>query len=291
MKFLQMKYFHTVCKYNNITKAAEELFVSQPAVSASIRDLEKQLGVKLFNRINNRLTLTAEGKLFFEESIDILESTEKLERMMQDLGNRHHRIVVGVPPMIGVFLFANIFNEFMNLHTDSSIELIESGSLDVRRHLLENRVDVALGVIDESISAKIIKHPIVETSLVVAVSKNHHLANRKSLSLKDLKNEKIILMKSDSYQYQSINNKFEALGINPDIFLYSSQSHTILQFLKNGNCVAFLFKDVADMEADIVSIPLTPYEPITIGLIWKNSDILFSDTMKLIDFIKRRYSQ
>lgn len=290
MKFSQIKYFNTVCKYNNITKAAEELFVSQPAVSASIRDLEKQLGVKLFNRINNRLTLTPEGQLFFEESIDILESTEKLEMKMQDLGNRHHRIIIGVPPMIGIFLFADIFNEFMNLHINTSIELIESGSLDVRHHLLENRVDVALGVVDETISAKIIRHPIVETSLVVAVSKDHPFADKKSLFLSDLKNEKIILMKSDSYQYQNIKNKFDALGIIPDIFLYSSQLHTILQFLKHGNCVAFLFKDVADMETDIVSIPLTPYEPITIGLLWKSSDIFFSDTLKLIDFIKNKYA-
>lgn len=291
MKFSQMKYFHTVCKYNNITKASEELFVSQPAVSASIRDLEKKLGVKLFDRVNNQLTLTPEGKLFYEESIDILESTEKLELMMQDIGNRHHRIAIGVPPMIGVFLFADIFNKFMALQPDTSIELVESGSLDVRRHVLENRVDVAIGIIDETISSRIIKHPIIETSLVVAVSRDHPLAGRKTLTLSELKNEKIILMKSDSYQNQDIKNKFETLGITPDILLYSSQYHTILQFLKHGNCIAFLFKDVADMEEDIITIPLTPPEPITIGLIWKNSDVLFSDTVKFIDFIKKEYSQ
>ena len=67
MKISQLRYFMTVCRYNNITKAAEELYVSQPAISSSIKDLETEFGVKLFYRQNNKLLLTDEGEYFLDK--------------------------------------------------------------------------------------------------------------------------------------------------------------------------------------------------------------------------------
>ena len=63
MKLLQLKYFQTICKYNNITRASNELHVSQPSLSNVIRDLEEEFGVTLFQRLSKGLSLTEEGKV------------------------------------------------------------------------------------------------------------------------------------------------------------------------------------------------------------------------------------
>ncbi|MFR3347575.1 MAG: LysR family transcriptional regulator, partial [Christensenellales bacterium] len=78
MKISQLRYFMTVCRYNNITKAAEELYVSQPAISSSIKDLETEFGVKLFYRQNNKLLLTDEGEYFLDKVTDILGAVDIL---------------------------------------------------------------------------------------------------------------------------------------------------------------------------------------------------------------------
>lgn len=290
MKFLQLQYFITVCKNdNNITKAAEKLIVSQPAVSSSIRELETTLGVKLFNRMNNKLILTPEGKLLYDKSIGIIEATEKLENFMKDLGNLHHTIRIGVPPMIGVFMFINIFNKFKALHPEVFVELVESGSIEVRKHVLENEVDMAIGVLDDQISSSLKVVKLIDTTLVLAVHKSHKLAQNTSVSLADLKKQKLILMKADSYQNQKIHDEFDRIGIKPNVLLYSSQYHTIRQFLNGGDCGAFVFKEIADMDDNLVAIPLKNPIPIEIGVMWKKSNILYTDTEKFLSFIQREY--
>ena len=85
MKLNQLYYFKTVCKYNNITKAAEHLHVSQPAVTHAVRELEKELGICLFTRTNKNVVLTKEGEFFLQRSLGILASLEELIDEMHDL--------------------------------------------------------------------------------------------------------------------------------------------------------------------------------------------------------------
>ncbi|MEG2037636.1 MAG: LysR family transcriptional regulator [Ruthenibacterium sp.] len=65
MKFSQLQYFCAVCRCNSISKAAEQLYVAQPSISIALKDLERELGVALFTRYNNRLSLTTEGNVFW----------------------------------------------------------------------------------------------------------------------------------------------------------------------------------------------------------------------------------
>ena len=76
MTLVQLKYFQTVCKYNNITRASNELHISQPSLSNAIKDLEKEFGISLFYRFSKGLVLTEEGSLFLEETNHLLEHAD-----------------------------------------------------------------------------------------------------------------------------------------------------------------------------------------------------------------------
>lgn len=289
MKYLQMLYFREVCRCNNITKASKTLFVSQPAISSAIKELEHEFGVQLFHRNNNKLVLTPEGAFFYDQVQSILDSTDKLQEKMKDLGNNHNKIKIGVPPMIGIFLFPKIFNSFKSKYPKIQFEILESGSLEIRHYVMDDLVDLAIGIIDDEMTSQFHVEKIYETELVFCVSKNHHLAKHSHIAFEMLKDESIILMKTDSFQNPKIKERFSSLGITPNILLYSSQLYTIKKFLEYGNCGAFVFKEVADMDPDLIPIPFDRPIQTTIGMIWKNHSLLYSETEDFIRFVKEEY--
>jgi DNA-binding transcriptional LysR family regulator len=289
MKFMQMIYFREVCRTNNISKASKELFVSQPAISSSIKALEQEFGLQLFHRNNNKLFLTPEGEFFNLQIQEILDGIEKLELKMKDLGKNHNRIKIGVPPMIGIFLFPKIFNEFKAHYPKTEIEIRESGSLEIRRYVSDDVVDVAIGILDKDMSSQFNLLPLYETELVFAVNKGHPLAQKKTISFPMLTNEKIILMKADSFQNPKIRERFASLGIEPNVFLYSSQLYTIKKFISYGNCGAFVFREIAEMDDDMVPIAFEDPIKISIGLIWKQHTMLYRETENFIDFIRKSF--
>ena len=89
MKLYQIRYFSAVCRCGYVTKAAEELHVSQPSVSNAVRDLEDEFGVNLFHRINNRLTPTKEGVIFLDRVSKILDLADETASYIGELGQEH----------------------------------------------------------------------------------------------------------------------------------------------------------------------------------------------------------
>lgn len=287
MKLLQMKYFQTVCRYGSITKAAEELFVSQPTISFCIKELESEFGVRLFHRRHNRLQLTVEGAYFLDKVNYILQSVDALAVQMKNMGNNRNHVKIAVPAMISTFLFPQIFNAYSKTYPEVELEMLETGSLQVRKLVDASSVDLGITIRDDVVDDTYNELPLVSTELVFCVSRKHPLADRKQISFKELSDEHIILFKADSYQNIFIKRAFSEAGVEPNIMLYSSQLYTIKQFLSYGNVGAFLYRQVAEMDKDLVCIPLE--QPIIqdIALIWTKNGNLYSDSENFIQFAKQ----
>ncbi len=287
MKLLQMKYFQTVCRYGSITKAAEELFVSQPTISFCIKELESEFGVRLFHRRHNRLQLTVEGSYFLDKVNYILQSVDALAVQMKNMGNNRNHVKIAVPAMISTFLFPQIFNAYSKTYPEVELEMLETGSLQVRKLVDASSVDLGITIRDDVVDDTYNELPLVSTELVFCVSRKHPLADRKQISFKELSDEHIILFKADSYQNIFIKRAFSEAGVEPNIMLYSSQLYTIKQFLSYGNVGAFLYRQVAEMDKDLVCIPLE--QPIIqdIALIWTKNGNLYSDSENFIQFAKQ----
>lgn len=282
-----MKYFQTVCRYGSITKAAEELFVSQPTISFCIKELESEFGVRLFHRRHNRLQLTVEGSYFLDKVNYILQSVDALAVQMKNMGNNRNHVKIAVPAMISTFLFPQIFNAYSKTYPEVELEMLETGSLQVRKLVDASSVDLGITIRDDVVDDTYNELPLVSTELVFCVSRKHPLADRKQISFKELSDEHIILFKADSYQNIFIKRAFFEAGVEPNIMLYSSQLYTIKQFLSYGNVGAFLYRQVAEMDKDLVCIPLE--QPIIqdIALIWTKNGNLYSDSENFIQFAKQ----
>ena len=289
MKLFQLQYFVTVCRCkNNISRAANELHISQPSVSNAIRELEDEFGVSLFQRINHKLFITGEGEALLSYAEDLLCRSDELVTRMQDLGNRKNHIKIGIPPMIGSFLFPTIFQQFSQLYPLIQLEAFEDGSLQLLRLMEEDLLDVSIITLNHSDLDHFYSVKIIDTEVVFCTWQNHPFSTHGSLSLTELSCEPLVLLKEGSYLCQLIESSFRSCGITPEVVLHTNQLTTIASFLRKRIASAFLFREVAATMPDTVMIPLDQPATVHIGLVWKRDHYLYSDTARFIRFVKEK---
>ena len=285
MTLIQIHYFLETVKQGSISKAAQVLHVSQPSISAAIKNLEHELGINLFHRIKMRLSLTREGAYFAEQGQKIIDAADQLVFDMKEIAQKHNQIRIGVPPMIGTFLFPSIFDAFNEKHPQIQMTMSEQGSLMVQQQVKLDQLDVAIAVMDLKKNDGFEVLPITRTQLWFCVSPQHPLADEPDVVLETIGNYPIILFKDDAYQSALLMNCFQQQGVDPHVLLYSSQLYTIKKIIAKGKAGAFLFKELVAMDQDIIGIPLRDPIEMDICLIWKKGRHLYNDTATLIRFV------
>ena len=131
MTLTQLEYFCMVCRYHSITRAADALYVSQPTISTSIRDLEKEFHLKLFNHGKNRISLTKDGEAFYQKAEYILRQTQELYSDFSNIEENRHPLRIGIPPMISTVFFPRVTDQFQEQY-NIPIQLLEYGSIRAR---------------------------------------------------------------------------------------------------------------------------------------------------------------
>ena len=289
VKLFQLLYFITVCNnQNNISRAAEKLHISQPSISNAIKDLEEEFGVCLFQRINRKLYITDEGEVFLNMATDLLSRSEEVVSKMQDLGNRKNHIKIGIPPMIGSFLFPTIFQEFTRLYPFIELEAFEEGSLQILKLIEKDMLDVAIITLNNSNLEHFYSVNILDTEMVFCVNQNHPLAERPCISFEDIAGEPLILLKKGSYQCHVIESSLRECGVTPYTILHTNQLYTIATFLQKQIASAFLFREIAATIPCTTIIPLKQPINIHIGMVWRKGGFIYSDTAHFIHFVKKK---
>jgi len=145
MQLREIQYVVTIADKSSFSQAAEELYVSQPALSQAIKRLEDELGVVLFARKRGKVALTRAGELFLQDGRQILKLSSHIAKQMDDVltlkqGNLH----IGMTPLFGRFYFAQAYSVFHKLYPGVSINVSEDSSVALEDQLATGKVDVAL---------------------------------------------------------------------------------------------------------------------------------------------------
>lgn len=285
MRLSQLRYFAEVCTYGSITQAAKNLYVSQPTVTTAIRDLEKELGVSLFHRIKQRVYLTNEGKYFLTELEPILSQLTVLSNTMADLGSKKNHVKVGIPPMMGSFLFPRIFAGFRKMYPEIRLEILEHGALEVHKLVEDEILDLAVMIGESIVSQDIEYTEIMRTNFRYFTHPRHPLAKRKSIGYGDLGDQPLVMFNEGFYVNRMVTRGFDEAGITPNIVLLTGQINTIKRFVEENIASTFLIEDCVGPQDKMVKIPLKTPAPITIVLGWKMGRHLYSDTTRFIQFV------
>lgn len=286
MKIIQLEYFCAVSQYHSITQAAQKLYVTQPAISNAIRELEKEYSVSLFTRSKNHLTLTREGELFYQKASRLLETIRQTSLQLYDLGRQIIPVKIGIPPLLSTLFFPEILLSFRDLYPDIPVELFEYGSIRAAALVQEEYLDLALVNMHFYNIDKMNSHRILADHIVFCVSPGHHLAKEKEVTIEMLKDEPLIMYNTDSVQNATLTNLFESAGIKPNVILHASQLYTIRNFISADLGGACLYSSILPDCPGLVKIPITPLICQDIGLVWKKGKYLNNSVEKFIAFIK-----
>lgn len=289
MKTIQLEYFCAVSRYHSITQAAQKLYVTQPAISTAIRELEKEFSINLFIRSKNHLTLTREGELFYQKASELLESIEQTTRQLCDLGQQIPTVRIGIPPLLSTIFFPETLMEFQKQHPQIPVELFEYGSDRASALVQEDLLDAALVNMHFYGIDKVNSHRICTERLVFAIPSDHPLAAEKEVSLSMLAEIPVILYNTDSVQNTTLKTLFEHAGVTPRILMHASQLYTIGGFIRAGMGGAFLYSSLLKNLPDVAGIPVVPAVEQDIGLIWKKGKYINNSVEKFISFTKKRF--
>jgi len=276
MNLNQLKYFYTVCTDGSLSAAAERLYISQPSLSSSIKSLEKEFGVSLFNRRYKGMELTTEGKRLFEMCKDILSRTEQLEDIMKDLGNERNKLRLGVPPMIGSIILPYIYRDFCQLHPDITLEIVEDGRSSLLDKLSENYLDMIFLLHNNSLEEKFSSTKIARLEIVCCASKDNVIAEYKSVTPHLLKNTPLVLFENSFFQTEEIKKWFAYENITPNIILQTKQLSTMLTMISSNVAAGFTFRELTETNEDFIAIPTKNPMYADASLVWKKDSYYFS---------------
>lgn len=289
MTLNQLRYFCTASRCHSITKAAEELYVTQPTVSMAIRDLEIEFGISLFYRKGNQLILTGEGETLYEKANYILQYCTELQSECFGLSREKPPLRIGIPPMLSTVFFPELLTAFQKECPDVPVMLEEYASVRACNLVQNDSLDLALVNMEQYNIDKFHHALLANDQVVFCVSKEHPLAKKEEATIQDMAQIPLIFFNGDSVQNQLLKIRFELEGYTPHIMMRSSQIYTTLQFLKNNHCGCFLYSSMTDKFPDVVRIPLHPPLFIKIGMVWKKGKYISNDMQTFLNFTRKYY--
>lgn len=284
-----MQYFRAVCQNGSVTRAAEELFVSRPAVSRLLSELERELGVMLFSRSSSGISLTEAGAVFNENCLEILNRIETLEKRMLEMSEKDdgYLIKIGLTPATGIIIFPKLYRKLFMDYPDIKLKVVEDGNIKLKQMLLDGEIDIMFTSDVEWESKLCGSWHLFDTELVFCTSKDNPLAENSFVTIKDIETEPLIYMEKYMQREAEVSGLFASYGLEPQIVMRTAQISLIRRFVTDSSVSAIQIKSAIDDGSDIIGIPFSPPIPIKIGIKWNLASEKNKKLNTILDYIKK----
>ncbi len=296
MTIVQMQYFQAVCRYENFTRAAEELHISQPAMSAAMKDLEKECGVPLFVRDKNSLRVTDEGKILLEEANLVLGQYQQMNQIVRDLALTRNYMRVGLSTLSGNQVYPEILLEYQKRRpgvqvmsveesTPRQFEMLDAGLLDVIITIRRFDQDE-----EQKRFEKVYNHwPMKQTRMCFCVGRENPLAGETFVTPEQIVTQPLVLLKENFSQTTRIKQMFRESGLDYHVLHYTNQMYTVERFVEKNVAAGFLPESVSQSNPKIVGIPYREGTRAYIELFWRKDQFLFPVVKEFIRVVKELY--
>jgi DNA-binding transcriptional LysR family regulator len=288
LELRQLMYFIEVAKHNSITKAAEHLHISQPALSKSIMSLENELGTNLMIRSNKTSHLTDAGNVVLEYAQKMTALVDEMQLTLSDLTNLSiGQLNIGLPPFIGSLFFPQVMAKFHRAYPNIKMDITEYGGARVVKSVEEGEFELGVAVLplDEQIFNV---YPIVEEEMKLIVHQSHPLATRQEVNIKDLKDEEFIFYHEEFALNEIIRNHFFIIaGFEPNILFKSSQWDLMSEMVAANLGLTILPQSICErlLAKDIEILSLKPTIMWRLAVITKKGRYLSNAGRTFIEFI------
>lgn len=252
-EFIQLEQLLAIDKYKTLSKAAEELLISQPALSRSIQRLEEELQVTLFTRQKNKITFNENGKLALEYARKIVNSSLEMKEHLQAFDKSNHTISIGSCAPAPIW---NLTPEVSRLFPDMKIQSDMKSLDELVDGLINNKYQIIITT-DEMNLPDIISRKYCEEHLYISLPPAHPLAGHKSLTLSDLNGQSILILSKIGFWYDICKAKM------PDSLFLVQEELSALDELRKSSALPSFATDLTNKSSshdNRILIPLTDPE-------------------------------
>jgi DNA-binding transcriptional LysR family regulator len=287
MDLRDLECFVVICEEKNFTAAAERLYISQPAISKTLNKLEEELGLRLINRNQKPIALTAEGEVLVKLAREILAQFQAAQATMAEFKNlKRGSFTIAVPPMTGAYFFPPLFAGFKKKHPSLDMQIIDGGSFASLEAVRKEKINTGLIIFPLQEMVGVSSLPVTQQELVVCLPADHPLAGQPFLTLQQLETEPVVLYNEGFVLRSIILNSYAEAGLTPKIEISTNQFLTIKALVAKGAGISFLPAIAVNDTDAIVTVPLEPRIHVTIGLVWNSNGYLPPACKAFIDFVQ-----
>ncbi|MBW8184990.1 LysR family transcriptional regulator [Shewanella nanhaiensis] len=262
IKMRQIEAFRCFMLSGTVTGAAELLYISQPAVSRLLSELEYRVGFPLFVRTHNKLEATPEAKLFYQDVKRVFVGMNSLTTSADAIArNNQGRLRVGVMPICSNSFMTDVLAEFLTQHPNVAIELEAAPRIQLLDLVRSHQVDTAIVTNIEAGEDEFNFQFLRKHQAVVVLSEGHPLADKASLSPVDLKNERFMTLGYGSPFRTRVEDAFIKQNVKRNIILEAREQSTLFQLVKKGVGIAIL--DPFILHLGVEGVVVRPFEPVT----------------------------
>jgi len=232
--------FLSVARNLSFTKASNELYISQPAISKHISEIENLYGIQLFERANNKVSLTIQGHTFLKFAEEIHRQYGELEFEMNLLTQNHTgKLTIGASTTIAQYLLPMIMSKFMSRFPDIKLFLVTGNTEYIENLILDHKID--MGIVEGASHKKEFKYSLfAQDELVLITSSNN---KKEEVSLDELKTLPIVLRESGSGTLEVIQKLLKSRGIkltDLNIVMQLGSTEAIKRFVMTGETYAII---------------------------------------------------
>ncbi|MEO1094652.1 MAG: LysR substrate-binding domain-containing protein [Cyanobacteria bacterium J06638_28] len=235
----QLKVFEATARHGSFTRAAEELYLTQPTVSIQVKQLTKAVGLPLFEQIGKRLYLTQAGQQLLDTCQKVFEGLDQFEMSVADLkGMKQGQLRIAVITTAKYFV-PRLLGPFCNRFPGIDISLKVTNHQNIQERMVNNEDD--LYIISQSPEQPDLKiHPFLENPLVVIAPKDHPLAGKRDIPIQALTGEQFIMREPGSGTRQAVQGLFEAHDVEVKVRLELGSNEAIKQAIAGGLGISVL---------------------------------------------------
>lgn len=288
----QLRYFVTIAELGQVSRAAEQLHVTPSAVTISLRDLENELGYRLFKRESHGMELTEDGRHFLAHAHAVelaVANAQNIPRQGQVSGDL---LLAATPTLVGYFLPEHIYR-LSGLHSGLRIDMLELDRRGIEDGLLAGKFDIAMLVISNVTDPGLKTQTLVDSQRRLWVPAGHHLTSESEVSLAEIAKEPLMMLTADEAG-EAAQRYWKHYGYAPDVRLRSSSIEAVRSMVGNGLGVAI----ASDMQyrpwslegKRVESVRVKePIPAMSVGLAWR-TESKCTPAMKMVqDYFRQRF--
>jgi DNA-binding transcriptional LysR family regulator len=263
----RLKVFYTVANRLSFTKAATELFITQPAISKHIHELEEQYKIKLFDRNGSKIALTNAGELLLKHAKSVFEIYREIDFDMSTLINEHHGLLrLGASTTISQYIIPPFLARFHQKLQDIKVNLINGNTEQIENALLNKEIEV--GIVEGQSKNQSIKYTeFLKDELVLVCNSKNALVNKTEVTQEDLKGMRFLMREQGSGTLEVIEHALKPFEIKLSQLAVEMQlgsTESIKSYLMNSDCVAFMSIHAIKKELYTNELAILDIENLTI---------------------------